>query len=55
MLPWRLVGPKSLRLTVRRALADRSLAARAGEIAAWAANHDGAQRGAGLVEQLTGT
>jgi MGT family glycosyltransferase len=52
MLPWRLVGAASLRLAVRKALADRSLAARAGEIATWAADHDGAERGAELVEKL---
>jgi MGT family glycosyltransferase len=52
MLPWRLVGAASLRLTVRKALGDPRLAARAGEIAAWAADHDGADRGAELVEKL---
>jgi UDP:flavonoid glycosyltransferase YjiC (YdhE family) len=52
MLPWRLVGPASLRLAVRKALSDASLAARAAEIAAWAAEHDGSERGAELVEEL---
>jgi UDP:flavonoid glycosyltransferase YjiC (YdhE family) len=52
MLPWRLVGAASLRLAVRKALAHRSLAARAAEIATWAADHDGAERGAELVEKL---
>jgi UDP:flavonoid glycosyltransferase YjiC (YdhE family) len=52
MLPWRLVGPASLRLAVRKALGDPSLTARAGEIAAWAAEHDGSKRGAELVEEL---
>ena len=52
MLPWRLVGPAALRLAVRKALADPSLAARAGEIAAWATERDGAERGAELVEEL---
>ncbi|HTT29615.1 MAG TPA: nucleotide disphospho-sugar-binding domain-containing protein [Solirubrobacteraceae bacterium] len=51
-LPWRLLGPTTLRLAVRRALASRSLAARAGELAAWAAGHDGAARAADLVEEL---
>jgi UDP:flavonoid glycosyltransferase YjiC (YdhE family) len=55
MLPWRLVGAASLRLAVRKALEDRSLAVRAAEIAAWAADHDGAERGAELVEQLART
>ncbi len=52
MLPWRLAGPAALRLTVRKALGDRSLASRAGEIAGWGAAHDGAERGAELVERL---
>ena len=50
MLPWRLIGVSSLRLAVRKALGDPRLAARAREIAAWAAEHDGAERGAELVE-----
>ena len=52
MLPWRLLGPRSLRLTVRRALSDASIGARARELAAWAADNDGATRGAELVEEL---
>ena len=52
MLPWRLVGPGSLRLAVRKALGDGSLAARAREIAAWSDGNDGPERGAELVEQL---
>ncbi len=52
MLPWRLVSPAALRLTVRRALGDPSLRERAREIEAWAADNDGAERGAELVEQL---
>jgi UDP:flavonoid glycosyltransferase YjiC (YdhE family) len=51
-LPWRLLGPRALRLAVRRALASRSLEARAGELAAWAAAHDGAARAADLLEEL---
>jgi UDP:flavonoid glycosyltransferase YjiC (YdhE family) len=51
-LPWRLLGPRTLRLAVRHALADRSLAARARELAAWAAANDGAVRAAELVERL---
>jgi UDP:flavonoid glycosyltransferase YjiC (YdhE family) len=51
-LPWRLLGPRTLRLAVRHALADGSLAARARELAAWAAANDGAVRAAELVEQL---
>jgi UDP:flavonoid glycosyltransferase YjiC (YdhE family) len=51
-LPWRLLGPRSLRLAVRYALAERSLAVRARELGAWAAVNDGAVRAAELVEEL---
>lgn len=51
-LPWRLLGPRSLRLAVRSALSDPSLAARASTLAAWSRQHDGASRAADLVEQL---
>lgn len=51
-LPWRLLTPTTLRLAVRRALADQRLAARAAELAAWAAANDGASRAAELIEKL---
>ena len=51
-LPWRLCRPAPLRWAARRILADRSFAERAGEFAAWDREHDGAARGAELVEQL---
>jgi len=51
-LPWRLLSPVTLRLAVRRALADDALRARASELAAWAAAHDGPGRAAELVEGL---
>ena len=51
-LPWRLLGPGTLRLAVRRALSEGALAARAGALAGWAAAHDGASRAADLVEAL---
>jgi MGT family glycosyltransferase len=51
-LPWRLCRPGPLRWATRRLLADPSFRARAGEIAAWGATHDGADRGAELVEEL---
>jgi len=51
-LPWRLLGPRTLRLAVRRALAERSLAARAHGLAAGAAARDGASRAADLVERF---
>jgi UDP:flavonoid glycosyltransferase YjiC (YdhE family) len=51
-LPWRLLSPRTLRLAVRRALAEASLAQRAQELAGWAAANNGAQRAADLVEAL---
>lgn len=51
-LPWRLCRPAPLRWAVRRMLTDDSFARRAGELAAWAAENDGAERGAELVEGL---
>ncbi len=51
-LPWRLLAPATLRLAVRRALADAGLAERAGRLGAWASAHDGAARAADLVERL---
>jgi UDP:flavonoid glycosyltransferase YjiC (YdhE family) len=50
--PWRLCRPGPLRWASRRLLGDPAFAARAGEIAAWGERHDGAVRGAVLVEQL---
>ncbi len=51
-LPWRLCRPAPLRWAVRRILDDDSFTVRAGELAAWAREHDGAERGAELVEEL---
>jgi UDP:flavonoid glycosyltransferase YjiC (YdhE family) len=51
-LPWRLLGPRTLRLAVRYALGNGELAERARELAAWAAVNDGAARAAERVEQL---
>ncbi len=51
-LPWRLCRQAPLRWALRRLLSDPSFAARAEEIAAWGRKHDGAVRGAKLVEQL---
>jgi UDP:flavonoid glycosyltransferase YjiC (YdhE family) len=51
-LPWRLLAPGTVRLAARRALADQAIAARARELRAWAAAHDGASRAADLVEEL---
>src|SRR5262245_25373555 len=51
-LPWRLCRPAPLRWAARRILADPAFAARAAELAAWGRSHDGAARGAQLVEEL---
>ena len=51
-LPWRLCRPGPLRWAARRVLADPRFAARSSQIAAWSATHDGADRGAELVEEL---
>jgi UDP:flavonoid glycosyltransferase YjiC (YdhE family) len=54
-LPWRLCRPGPLRWAAQRLLEDRSFGARAAELADWARAHDGAERGAELVEQLART
>ncbi len=51
-LPWRLCRPGPLRWAAQRLLKDRSFTARAAELATWTREHDGAQRGAELVEQM---
>lgn len=51
-LPRRLCSPGPVRLAVRRALGDRAMRARVGELAAWAAAEDPADRTAALVERL---
>jgi UDP:flavonoid glycosyltransferase YjiC (YdhE family) len=51
-VPWRLCKPRPLRWAARRLLADPAFAAKAGEIAAWGKENDGAERGAILVERL---
>jgi UDP:flavonoid glycosyltransferase YjiC (YdhE family) len=51
-LPWRFTTPRGVRLAVQRALDEPALARRAGELAAWAGEHDGASRAADLVESF---
>jgi UDP:flavonoid glycosyltransferase YjiC (YdhE family) len=51
-LPWRLCRPAPLRWATRRILDDPSFTRRARELAAWAREHEGAERGAELVEGL---
>jgi UDP:flavonoid glycosyltransferase YjiC (YdhE family) len=54
-LPWRLLSAATLRLAVRHALDQPSLATRAAELATWAAANDGATRAAKLIEELVVT
>ncbi|HEY6397044.1 MAG TPA: nucleotide disphospho-sugar-binding domain-containing protein [Solirubrobacteraceae bacterium] len=51
-MPWRMLSPRAVALAARHALSDPSLAARAKELAAWAAVNDGTLRAAELVEEL---
>lgn len=51
-LPWRLCRPGPLRWAARRILNDLRFTARARELAAWAEENDGAERGAELVERF---
>jgi UDP:flavonoid glycosyltransferase YjiC (YdhE family) len=50
-LPRRLLGPRTLRLAVRRALGDAPMRARARNIAAWIAANDGAEAAAAALER----
>jgi MGT family glycosyltransferase len=50
-LPWRLCGPRALRLAARRVLGDTHFAERATEVAAWGRIHDGGARAAALIEE----
>jgi MGT family glycosyltransferase len=54
-LPWRLCRPRPLRWAAQRLLAEPSFTHRATELAVWGREHDGAERGAELVEQLART
>ncbi len=51
-LPWRLLGPATLRLALERVLENPALVSRARELKAWAEANDGATRAAELVEEL---
>src|ERR1700744_3074172 len=51
-LPWRVLGPRTLRLAVPHGLPAGSLAGRRGGLEAWAAAHAGAERAADLVGRL---
>jgi MGT family glycosyltransferase len=54
-LPWRLCQPTPLRWAAQRLIDDPRFALRAEELAVWAKKHNGAERGAELVEQLART
>ena len=54
-LPRRLTRPGPLRWAAQRILSDPAFTARAAELAAWGRDHDGAERGAELVEELART
>ena len=49
-LPRRLISARGVRLAVERVLSDGRFAARAGELADWAARFDGAERAARAIE-----
>jgi UDP:flavonoid glycosyltransferase YjiC (YdhE family) len=53
-LPWRFVSPGTVRLAVERALADERMGERVRALAAWSAEHDGAERAAAIVEEFAG-
>jgi UDP:flavonoid glycosyltransferase YjiC (YdhE family) len=50
-LPRRLLGPRSMRLAVRRALSEPRLREGAGRIATWHRDHDGPATAALAVEE----
>jgi UDP:flavonoid glycosyltransferase YjiC (YdhE family) len=50
-LPRRLLGPRTLRLAVHRALADDRMRDRARAVAAWMAENDGARTAAHEIER----
>ncbi len=51
-IPPRLLGPRSVRVGVERILGDDSIAARAREMARWAAGHDSGRAAAELLEAM---
>ena len=51
-IPPRLLGPRSVRVGVQRILCDPSIAARAREMARWAAGHDSGGAAAELLEAM---
>jgi UDP:flavonoid glycosyltransferase YjiC (YdhE family) len=53
-LPRRFISPRPLRYAVELTLGDPSIRTRAGELAAWASEHDAGSRAAGHIERLAG-
>ncbi|MFM9148954.1 MAG: hypothetical protein ACKORA_00420 [Solirubrobacterales bacterium] len=53
-LRWSLTGPTTIGWAVAELLAEPSYRERAGEIARWAEENDGPDRGAKLIESLAG-
>jgi UDP:flavonoid glycosyltransferase YjiC (YdhE family) len=51
-LPRRLVTPVGIRLAVRKLLDEPAIAARAGELQAWAADHDGGAAASAVLERF---
>jgi UDP:flavonoid glycosyltransferase YjiC (YdhE family) len=51
-LPRRMVTPRGIRLAVRKLLGEERLAARARELAAWSAGHDGGATAAAALEDF---
>jgi UDP:flavonoid glycosyltransferase YjiC (YdhE family) len=51
-VPRRFTSPRVLRLAVERALEERSIRARARELALWSSGHDSGEAAALLVERL---
>lgn len=51
-VPSRLLGPRTLRVAVRRVLADQAMRRRCASVAAWAGTHDAAGAAARELEEL---
>jgi UDP:flavonoid glycosyltransferase YjiC (YdhE family) len=54
-VPRRLLSRRGVRLAVRRLLGEERFREKAGAIAAWSEEHDGAMAAAGLVEEVART
>ena len=54
-VPWRICAPAPLRWAVRELLGEPSYATGARQLGRWSEENDGAERGAELVLQLSGS